>query len=285
MVDPKRVELSIYNWIPHLLAPIISDHEKALNSLKWSVAEMMRRYDIMTHVRARNLEEYNKKVVKKEKMPNIVIVIDELAELMWRNNKKEVENAITRIAQLGRASWMHLLVATQRPSVDVITGLIKANIPSRIALTVASQVDSRTILDQMWAEDLVWYWDMLYSPIWSEPERIQGVYVETDEVEAVINHIKRTIDPNMLEDIYDSSITEGEISSSNWELGSWEWYDEDSKILEEAIRVVKEAWKASTSLLQRRLKLWYARAARVIDILEEMWVVWPADWSKPRDVY
>lgn len=286
MVDPKRVELSIYNWIPHLLAPIISDHEKALNSLKWSVAEMMRRYDIMTQVRARNLEEYNKKVVKKEKMPNIVIVIDELAELMWRNNKKEVENAITRIAQLGRASWMHLLVATQRPSVDVITGLIKANIPSRIALTVASQIDSRTILDQMWAEDLVGYWDMLYSPIWSEPERIQGVYVETDEVEAVINHIKRTIDPNMLEDIYDSSITEGEQVYSWWDFwSSWDWYDEDAKIIEEAIRVIKEAWKASTSLLQRRLKLWYARAARVIDILEEMWVVWPADWSKPRDVY
>jgi DNA segregation ATPase FtsK/SpoIIIE, S-DNA-T family len=284
MIDPKRVELSIYNWIPHLLAPIISDHEKALNSLKWCVAEMMRRYDIMTQNRSRNLEEYNSKVGKKDKMPNIVIVIDELAELMWRNNKKDVENAITRMAQLGRASWMHLLVATQRPSVDVITWLIKANIPSRIALTVASQVDSRTILDQIWAEDLVGYWDMLYSPIGSEPERIQWVFVETDEVESIINHIKRTIDPSMLEDLYDDSITQWESSSVSvdWIQGE---YDEDPKVLEEAIKVIREAWKASTSLLQRRLKLWYARAARVIDILEDMWIVWPWDWSKPRDVY
>lgn len=284
MIDPKRVELSIYNGIPHLLAPIISDHEKALNSLKWCVAEMMRRYDIMTQSRSRNLEEYNKKVWKKEKLPNIVIIIDELAELMWRNNKKDVENAITRMAQLGRASGMHLLVATQRPSVDVITGLIKANIPSRIALTVTSQVDSRTILDQIWAEDLVWYWDMLFSPIWSDPKRIQGVLVETEEVEAVVNHIKRTIDPNMLEDLYDTSITEWEESNFAWSIVAWD-YDEDPKILDEAIKAVQEAGKASTSLLQRRLKLWYARAARVIDILEEMWIVWPADGSKPREVY
>lgn len=284
MIDPKRVELSIYNWIPHLLAPIISDHEKALNSLKWCVAEMMRRYDIMTQLRARNLEEYNKKVVKKEKLPNIVVVVDELAELMWRNNKKEVENAITRIAQLGRASGMHLLVATQRPSVDVITWLIKANIPSRIALTVASQIDSRTIIDKMWAEDLVWYWDMLYSPIWSDPERIQWVLVETEEVESIINHIKRTIDPSMLEDLYDDAITQWESTavSANWVPSE---YNEDPKIIEEAIKISREAWKASTSLLQRRLKLWYSRAARVIDILEEMWIVWPPDWSKPRDVY
>jgi len=284
MIDPKRVELSVYNWIPHLLAPIISDHEKALNSLKWCMAEMMRRYDAMTQLKARNLEEYNKKVIKKEKMPNIVIIIDELAELMWRNNKKDVENSITRIAQLGRASGIHLLVATQRPSVDVITWLIKANIPSRIALTVASQVDSRTIIDQIWAEDLIWYWDMLFSPIWSAPERIQWVLVETEEIESIVNQIKRTIDPNMLADMYDNSITEWEHTSSTVDWVEWD-YDEDPKILEEAIKVVRDAGKASTSLLQRRLKLWYARAARVIDILEWMWIVWPADWSKPRDVY
>lgn len=284
MIDPKRVELSIYNGIPHLLAPIISDHEKALNSLKWCMAEMMRRYDVMTQLKARNLEEYNKKVVKKEKMPNIVVIIDELAELMWRNNKKDVENSITRIAQLGRASWIHLLVATQRPSVDVITWLIKANIPSRIALTVASQVDSRTIIDQIWAEDLIGYWDMLFSPIWSAPERVQWVLVETEEIESIVNHIKRTIDPNMLADLYDNSITEWESSSQMVDWIEWD-YDEDPKVLEEAIKIVREAWKASTSLLQRRLKLWYARAARVIDILESMWIVWPADWSKPRDVY
>lgn len=284
MIDPKRVELSVYNWIPHLLAPIISDHEKALNSLKWCVAEMMRRYDMMTQLKSRNLDEYNKKVIKKERMPNIVVIIDELAELMWRNNKKDVENAITRIAQLGRAAWMHLLVATQRPSVDVITWLIKANIPSRIALTVASQVDSRTIIDQIGAEDLIWYWDMLFSPIWSAPERIQWVLVDTDEIESIVNHIKRTIDPNMLADYYDNTITDWESTTTSVNWIEWE-YDEDPKVLEEAIQVVREAWKASTSLLQRRLKLGYARAARVIDILESMWIVGPADWSKPRDVY
>jgi len=155
MVDPKRVELGVYNGIPHLLAPVINDAEKALNALKWSVAEMIRRYDLLTEVRARNLSEYNEKVSKGEKMPAIVIVIDELAELMMSGNKKDVENAIARIAQMARAVGMHLIVATQRPSVNVITGLIKANIPSRIAFTVPSQIDSRTILDRVGAEDLL----------------------------------------------------------------------------------------------------------------------------------
>jgi len=155
MVDPKRVELGVYNGIPHLLAPVINDAEKALNALKWSVAEMIRRYDLLTEVRARNLSEYNEKVSKEEKMPAIVIVIDELAELMMSGNKKDVENAIARIAQMARAVGMHLIVATQRPSVNVITGLIKANIPSRIAFTVPSQIDSRTILDRVGAEDLL----------------------------------------------------------------------------------------------------------------------------------
>jgi len=147
MVDPKRVELGIYNGIPHLLTPVINDPEKALNALKWSVAEMLRRYDVLQTARARNLGEYNEKVTRKDKMPHIVIIIDELADLMMSGNKKEVENAIARIAQMARAVGMHLIVATQRPSVDIITGLIKANIPSRIAFTVASQIDSRTILD------------------------------------------------------------------------------------------------------------------------------------------
>lgn len=155
MVDPKRVELGVYNGIPHLLAPVINHPDKALNALKWCVAEMIRRYDLLTEARARNLGEYNAKVGKEEKMPAIVIVIDELADLMMSGNKKEVENAIARIAQMARAVGIHLIVATQRPSVDVITGLIKANIPSRIAFTVASQVDSRTILDRVGAEDLL----------------------------------------------------------------------------------------------------------------------------------
>jgi S-DNA-T family DNA segregation ATPase FtsK/SpoIIIE len=155
MVDPKRVELGIYNGIPHLLAPVINTPDKALNALKWAVAEMMRRYDLLQQASCRNLEEFNKKKNRKDRMPNIVIVVDELADLMMSGAKKDVENAIVRIAQMARAVGMHLIVATQRPSVDVITGLIKANIPSRVAFTVASQVDSRTILDKVGAEDLL----------------------------------------------------------------------------------------------------------------------------------
>ncbi len=174
MVDPKRVELGVYNGIPHLLTPVINDPEKALNALKWCVAEMLRRYDTFQVARARNLGEFNEKATRKDKMPHIVIVIDELADLMMSGNKKEVENTIARIAQMARAVGMHLIVATQRPSVDVITGLIKANIPSRIAFTVASQIDSRTILDATGAEDLLGYGDLLYSPVGSSgPERIQ----------------------------------------------------------------------------------------------------------------
>lgn len=174
MVDPKRVELGVYNGIPHLLAPVINHPDKALNALKWSVAEMVRRYDLLTEVRCRNIGEYNAKVATDQKMPAIVIVIDELADLMMSGNKKEVETTIARIAQMARAVGMHLIVATQRPSVDVITGLIKANIPSRIAFTVASQVDSRTILDRVGADDLLGKGDMLYSPSGiMEPERVQ----------------------------------------------------------------------------------------------------------------
>ena len=155
LVDPKRVELSVYNGIPHLLTPVITHPDKALNALKWAIAEMQRRYDLATQVKARNFKEYNEKVEKEKKLPYIIIVIDELADLMMSGNKKEVEGSIARIAQMARAVGMHLIVATQRPSVDVITGLIKANIPSRIAFTVASQVDSRTVIDKAGAEDLL----------------------------------------------------------------------------------------------------------------------------------
>jgi DNA segregation ATPase FtsK/SpoIIIE, S-DNA-T family len=290
LIDPKRVELGIYNGIPHLLTPVINEPDKALNSLKWSVAEMIRRYDILNGTKVRNLAEYNAKVGKKDKMPFIVIVIDELADLMMSGNKKEVENAIARIAQMARAVGMHLIVATQRPSVDVITGLIKANIPSRIAFTVASLTDSRTILDRMGAEDLLGNGDLLYSPSGSmSPERIQGVYVSTEEVESVVNFVKRTIDPDMLEDIYDASIVEGDRGDrGNWEgaggTGGGEGYDEDPRIIEEAIAFVRSSGKASTSMLQRKMKLGYARAARVMDILEDMGIVGPADGSKPREV-
>lgn len=287
MIDPKRVELSIYNGIPHLLTPVITNPDKALNSLKWAVAEMLRRYDLATQVNARNFKEYNEKVKKEEKLPYIVMVIDELADLMMSWNKKEVENSIARIAQMARAVWIHLIVATQRPSVDVITGLIKANIPSRIAFTVASQIDSRTVIDRAWAEDLLWRWDMLYSPTWTlEPQRVQWVLVETNEVEAIVNELKLTIDPDMINNMYDDSIVNGR-SNAVWSiLENYKWdQDEDPEIIEKAIAIVKESKKWSTSLIQRKLWLGYARAAKVLDILEELWVVGPANWSKPREVY
>lgn len=287
MIDPKRVELSVYNWIPHLLTPVITSPDKALNSLKWCVAEMLRRYDLAVKMKARNLWEYNAKVSKQEKLPYIVIVIDELADLMMSGNKKEVESSIARIAQMARAVWMHLIVATQRPSVDVITWLIKANIPSRIAFTVASQIDSQTVLGKKWAEDLLGRWDMLYYPTGSmDPERVQWVLVETSEVETVVNKLKLTIDPNMLSNMQDNTIV-NPISKNAWSIMEWyKWdQDEDSQIIEKAIEVVKQAKKGSTSLIQRKLWLWYARAAKILDILEELWVVGPSNWSKPREVY
>lgn len=287
MIDPKRVELSVYNGIPHLLTPVITNPEKALNSLKWAVAEMLRRYDLATSVNARNLKEYNAKVSKDKKLPYIVIVIDELADLMMSGQKKEVEGNIARIAQMARAVGMHLIVATQRPSVDVITGLIKANIPSRIAFTVASQIDSRTVIDKMGAEDLLGRGDMLYYPTGAlEPERVQGVFVETHEVEAVVNQVKLTVDPDVLKNMQDPEIANGKSATAGSILEGYEWdQEEDPEIIEKAIQVVKESKKGSTSLIQRKLGLWYARAAKVLDILEDLWVVWPANGSKPRDVY
>lgn len=287
LIDPKRVELSVYNGIPHLLTPVITNPEKALNSLKWCVAEMLRRYDLATKVNARNLLEYNKKVSKAEKLPYIVIVIDELADLMMSGQKKEVEWNIARIAQMARAVGMHLIVATQRPSVDIITGLIKANIPSRIAFTVASQIDSRTVLDKMGAEDLLGRWDMLYYPTGvMEPERVQWVLVETHEIEAVVNQLKLTVDPDMLKNMQDTEIANGKSTTAGSVLEWYKWdQNEDPEIIERAIAVVKESRKGSTSLIQRKLSLGYARAAKVLDILEELWVVWPANGSKPREVY
>lgn len=286
MVDPKRVELGVYDGIPHLLTPVISESDKALNALKWAVAEMIRRYDNFKNARVRNIAEFNEKVDKKKREPTIVVIIDELADFMMSGNKKEIEAAICRIAQMGRAAGMHLVVATQRPSVDVITGLIKANIPSRIAFTVASLVDSRTVLDRQGAEDLLGMGDMLFSPVGSmAPERVQGVFVSTEEVESVVNRIKLTIDPEMLEDLYDPSIIEGDRGNFEGAVGGGEGgLEEDPKIIDEAINFVRSQGKASTSMLQRHMRLGYSRAARVIDILEKMGVVGPADGSKPRDV-
>ncbi len=285
MIDPKQVELGIYDGIPHLLTPVINSPEKALNALKWWVAEMERRYSTLKPMNVRNLEEYNAKVQSKDRMPAIVIIIDELADLMMSGNKKEVESAITRIAQKARAVGLHMILATQRPSVDVITGLIKANIPSRIAFTVASGIDSRTILDNYWAEDLLGRGDMLYFPTGAMAStRIQWVLVETDEVEHIVNHIKRTIDPAMLEEMYDKSIVEWDRGNYEWSAYGGDYGDEDPKIVEEAIMLVRSNGKCSTSMLQRHLKLGYGRAARVVDMLEAMGIVGPADGSKPREV-
>lgn len=209
LVDPKKVELGIYGGIPHLLAPVIQAADQAVNALKWAVGEMLRRYDLLQHARVRNLAEFNERVPKAERLPAIVIVIDELADLMLSGQKKEVENSIQRLAQMARAVGIHLVLATQRPSVDVITGIIKANVPSRIAFTVASLVDSRTILDRAGAEDLLGMGDMLFSPSGClSPERVQGVLVTTEEVEAIVEFVKRDISPEMLEDLYDLSIVE-----------------------------------------------------------------------------
>ena len=202
-------------------------------------------------------------------------------------DKKEIETSIARIAQMWRAVGMHLIVATQRPSVNVLTWLIKANIPSRIAFTVASQVDSRTILDSAWAADLLWRWDMLYYPTWTvEAERVQWVFVETDEIEAIVNQLKLTIDPDMLQNLQNLEISEWK-SKFEWSImEKYDWeQDEDPEIIEKAIAILRETRKWSTSLLQRRLWLGYARAAKVLDILENLWIVWPSNWSKPREVY
>lgn len=287
LIDPKMVELSIYNGIPHLLTPVITNPDKALNALKWAVAEMLRRYDLAKAVNARNLKEYNGKVSQEEKLPYIVVIVDELADLMMSGNKKEVETSIARIAQMARAVWMHLIVATQRPSVDVITGLIKANIPSRIAFTVASQIDSRTVIDRAGAEDLLGRWDMLYAPTWVlEPARVQWVLVETREVENIVNELKLTVDPNMIDNLYDDTIVNGKSNVAGSILENYNWdQEEDPELIEKAIAIVKESKKWSTSLIQRKLWLWYARAAKVLDILEELWVVGPANGSKPREVY
>jgi len=279
LIDPKRVELASYNSIPHLLTPVIQDPEKAAISLRWAVSEMTRRYAELSAHRVRNIFEFND-LPEINKLPRVVIVIDELADLMMVAGK-EVEASICRIAQLARAVGIHLIIATQRPSVNVITGLIKANIPARISFSVSSQIDSRTILDGMGAEDLLGKGDMLYLASGkSKPTRVQGTYISTDEIERVTNRVKLTIEPD-----YDDSITSEATASQklvgvpNSKAGS----DEDD-LYEQAFEVVKETGKASASLLQRRLKIGYARAARLIDLLEENGVVGPADGAKPRRI-
>ena len=280
LIDPKRVELGPYNGMPYLLTPVIKDPEKAAISLRWVVAEMSRRYQVLSEAKYRNIQEFNADDDTKEKMPKIVVVIDELADLMMASGK-EVEASICRIAQMARAVGIHLIIATQRPSVDVITGLIKANIPARIAFAVSSGIDSRTILDGTGAEDLLGRGDMLYLPSgMGKPFRIQGVFVSSKEIDKVTNKVKLTVEPN-----YDETVTSTEIASKklNGIPNSKGGMTEDA-MYEEAYNLVRDTGKASASLLQRRLKLGYARAARLIDILEDKGVVGPADGAKPRKI-
>lgn len=284
LVDPKRVELKVYNHIPHLLTPVITEVDKAVNALRWMVTEMNRRYTLLEEVGARNRAEYNEKVSTEKQLPHIVCIIDELAELMMSGDKKSIEGYICRIAQLARAVGMHLIVATQRPSVDVITGLIKANIPARISFRVASGIDSRTILDMIGAEDLLGKGDMLYIPgNVSEPQRVQCTFIPTPEVERVINAIK--LAPSEQEEVqYVEEITQTGGSTLAGSMFAGEDEPEDD-LLNEAIEVLRGTGKASTSLLQRRLKIGYSRAARMLDLLEEKGIVGPADGSKPRKVF
>ncbi len=292
MVDPKMVELGIYNGIPHLLIPVVTDPKKAAGSLQWAVTEMMRRYKAMSDAGVRDLESYNSIVESQEydgkKLPQIVVIIDELADLMLVA-AKEVEESICRIAQMGRAAGIHLIIATQRPSADVITGLMKANIPSRIAFAVASAMESRIILDTQGAEKLVGRGDMLYAPIGNgKPLRVQGCFVSDEEVEAVASYVKEnyntSYDQEVMEEIERKAIqAEKKTETASSVEPNAEELDGD-EMLPAAVDVILESGQASVSMLQRRLKLGYARAARIVDEMEEKGIVGPFQGSKPRAI-
>ncbi|MBP7819660.1 DNA translocase FtsK 4TM domain-containing protein [Candidatus Gracilibacteria bacterium] len=279
LIDPKRVELKDYNGIPHLLTPVVTDPDKAANALSWAVSEMNKRYNTLAQAGCRSIDEYNNDEGRVQKMPKIIIVIDELADLMLSNGK-EVEASICRIAQMARAVGIHLIVATQRPSVDVITGLIKANIPTRISYAVTSSIDSRTILDAMGAEDLLGKGDMLYLPKdLGKPIRVQGIYISSKEIKRVTERLKLTMEPTYHEEVLEKQ-NRGALAGL---VPGVESSDSD-ELYEDALRIVVENNKASASLLQRRLKVGYARAARLLDLLEENGVVGPVNGAKPREI-
>ena len=284
MIDPKVVELSVYNGIPHLLIPVVTDPRKAAGALAWAVQEMDNRYNLFAEKGVRDLKGYNNAVEKEEgagKLPQIVIIVDELADLMMVA-KGDVEDAICRLAQKARAAGMHLVIATQRPSVDVITGLIKANVPSRIAFAVSSQVDSRTILDMVGAEKLLGKGDMLFAPAGSsKPTRIQGAFVSDEEVEKIVDFIKANGTANYSEAILESIENN---NKSDKEIAEEDGDDDTDPLLMEAMDVVVETGQASTSFIQRRFKVGYARAGRIIDQLEERGIISGYQGSKPRQV-
>lgn len=287
LIDPKMVEFTTYNGIPHLLIPVVTDPRQAAGALNWGVQEMLRRYKLFADNNVRDLGGYNELAESRgiEKLPQIVIAIDEFSDLMMAASK-EVEDSVCRLAQMARAAGMHLIIATQRPTTDVITGLIKANIPSRIALSVQSQVDSRTILDTQGAEKLLGYGDMLYYPNgMQKPLRVQGCFCSTKEVESIVGFIKNESVSEYNNDIIEAveqsmPVEKGEKVDAASDLTG----DGDEVLIEKAIDVVVEMGQASTSSLQRKLKLGYARAARIIDELENMGVVGPYEGAKPRKV-
>ena len=280
MVDPKVVELSIYNGIPHLLIPVVTDPKKAAGALNWAVNEMNKRYNLFSQMKVKNIESYNNLYAKggiQEKLPYIVVIVDELADLMMAC-PNDVEDYICRLAQMARAAGMHLIIATQRPSVDVITGVIKANIPSRVSFAVSSGTDSRTILDQIGAEKLLGRGDMLYYPIGeNKPLRVQGAFISEEEVENVVDFIK-----NVEEEIdYSEDILNHINNEVATDVGT---SNENDELLDEAIKLVVEYQQASTSFIQRKLRVGFNRASRIMDELEENGVISARDGSKPRNV-
>ncbi|HZW67233.1 MAG TPA: DNA translocase FtsK [Pseudogracilibacillus sp.] len=279
MVDPKKVELNVYNGIPHLLTPVVTDPKKASIALRKIVVEMEERYELFSETGTRNVESYNNYIHKQNEetgeetplLPYIVVLVDELADLMMVASS-DVEDSITRLAQMARAAGIHLIIATQRPSVDVITGVIKANIPSRIAFSVSSQVDSRTILDMVGAEKLLGRGDMLYIPVGqSKPVRVQGAFLSDEEVERVVTHCK-----NEQQVDYDENMTPTEMPES--------FDDAVDELFEDAVALVSEAQSASVSMLQRRFRIGYNRAARLIDAMEDQGIIGPYEGNRPREV-
>ena len=293
LIDPKKVEFKVYKDIPHLCCRIVSDPKKAAGALNSAVNEMEKRFELIEEVGVRNIAGYNeatKNDPEKPYMPRLVIIIDEFADLMM-TAKEEVETAVVRIAQKARAAGIHLIIGTQRPSVDVITGLIKANIPSRIAFTVMSGIDSRTILDTVGAEKLCGRGDMLYAPVGAaKPQRVQGAFVSDGEVEAVVEYVKKNNAPVIYDQEFESSIDIEAAKCGNAPQGGSGGYEavggsgDDDALLFAAADLAVDSGKIATSMLQRRLSVGYGRAAKIIDRLEEMGVVGPPDGTKPRQV-
>ena len=290
MVDPKMVELAPYNGIPHLLIPVVTDPKKAAGALQWAVFEMMKRYKTFSENGVKKLEEYNRLARATEGMetlPSVVVVIDELADLMLVA-AKEVEESICRVAQMGRAAGVHLVIATQRPSADVITGLMKANIPSRIAFAVASSLESRIILDNTGAEKLVGKGDMLYAPLGAgKPTRVQGCFISPEEIEQVGEYVKQSGEAQYSDEVIakiEESVQEKDKGGAKGAASAEPAEDEGDELLPAAVEVVLETGQASVSMLQRRLKLGYSRAARLVDQMEERGIVGPFEGSKPRQL-